>query len=108
MEVRPLPLGVTSLPSLTSSGTVATTLTVNGVMDTTATGKTLTPGMNYYANTKGDFISGQVYAGRGSSQTSDGVEYDYIYDETHNALIMTNSKIGLATTPYNLYVQKQT
>lgn len=107
LEVKPLPVGVTSLASLSETGQVATTITINGVIETTATGKTLTTGVSYYTNTKGDLVADKVYAGRGSSENAAGEELGYIVDEDHNAYITTDSKIGIAISPYNFYVKGQ-
>ena len=107
LEVKPLPVGVTSLASLSATGTTATTVTINGVIDTTATGKVLTSGLTYYSNSKGDLVKGAVYAGRGGSENSEGEELGYIFDEDHNAYVTVDSKIGIATSSFNLYVKGQ-
>ncbi len=73
---------------------------MNGILTTTTAG--LTPGKNYYANTKGDLIADSDYAGR---TVGSAVDYYTVYDYTHKCYVTMDSKVGLATSTNSLFVQ---
>ena len=121
MEVMPAPFGVVSSLSKTSSSSavsknmrdsqneVSATNTAEIVLAgtlslTSSTAPQLAPGMNYYANTMGEVLSGGTFYGRGGSSAYSSAYY-YVESADGSTIVTLDSKVGVATAANAIYVQ---